>query len=686
MNNFLLFYFNKDFNSVKNINSLDELQSWVAHEEDLYRKKNKKKFLKQKLRLLDYSKKFSKDETTNELFLIFNKIFSLKLPSKTKKEFIIKVLNLYSDLLTNEEILLFLTSFWHINGSTWHDFYFLFSTWLKYLNSEVLEINEKSIELIWFQDALLNINTEKKLMNFLMDLKDFIKLISLPYYLLSESLSYVNKKPDHFKDEEFVISEKIVLTVIDQFSKNEITLLDNILIDLLCYLVDTSNITNLDEFTSILRVNLPNWTKKSQPLVRRVLYFIHQIWQKRLISYSHFLEFTYYVGKNIGKMRNHLYINHIIKLQQQSFLQINQMFELINDPKITSFMSYKTKNKLFQSFEAHPEIFIDLKFLKFYLNLKKCLVPFINNLNNYYFVIFNNEQAWQTFISYFIIQPYKRKKFYINLMIKYLKSQQYAIQFDNLSDLFFESLEKATQLALNISNEKIKYIIFEKLLILNENDERFAPLVPSLFLSFNDVIFNENFRSKMSNKFISYISKLNPLTMNANYYRMFLRDTYKIVLNNDISFKHKDSLADKLNSFLEAFISYRTNLIPDKEKMEFLEYLTTFNLSPDPKKIIMRWVKNQPNLNVKIISTIKDSFTKSQIISDLKGSTNELVLNDVKCGSCLREITQTQDRKSCDTCEITLCITCFIEFEFSGDNCPGSIYGNKLHKFKIRKE
>ena len=174
--------------------------------------------------------------------------------------------------------------------------------------------------------------------------------------------------------------------------------------------------------------------------------------------------------------------------------------------------------------------------------------------------------------------------------------------------------------------------------------------------------------------------------MNANYYRIFLRDSYKIVLNNDISFKRKDSLAVKMDSFLETFISYNSDLIPDKEKLEFLEYLTTFDLSQNTKNIIMRWVRNQPGLNVKIISTIKDSFNISNESQAISGSTNNLVLNDVKCGSCLREIDQLHDKKSCDVCDITLCITCFIEFEFSGENCPGAIFGNKLHKFKIKKE
>ena len=686
MENFLLYFFDKDFNSIRHIKSLEELKSWVANEEILNRKNKRKKFKNQRMRLLDFDKNFTKEETNSELFLIFNKIFSLNLSFKIKEEFVFKVLNLYRDILTKEEIVLFLTSYWHINGSTWHDFYFLFSIWLKFLETEVLEITEKSIELIWFQDALLNINTEDKFINFLLDIPEFIKIISLPYYLFSESLSYVNKKPDHFKDDEFVISENIINSVINQFCKYENTLLENIFIDLLAFVVDISNINNVDKFTTILRENLGKWIKKNIKSLNRIMYFIHQIWQKRLISFSHFLEFTFFIGKNIGKRKNNLYVNYVIKIYQQSFLQINQVTNLINDSKITALLSYKTKLKLFQTFEAKPEIFNDLEFIKFYFKLKNSYNPFINNLNNYFQITFSNELTWQSFISFFITQTKKRKENLLNSLIKYLKSNQYNIQSTNFADGYNETLEKVNILATNNDNNGFKYTILEKMYKMMDNDERYSALLPSLILNFFELFTDETYRNRSAQLVNKYLQKLNPLTMNGNYYRMFLRDSYKIALRNDYVPKIRDELNQKLERFLESYIHYGNNIIQDKEKIEFLEYLTTFSLSNETTNKIVNWVNNQPNLNVRILTTIKKSNESTNESLEFTSTQQELVLNDVKCGSCLREIKEPRDKKSCDYCDITLCLTCFIEFEFSGENCPGVLFGNKMHKFKIKNK
>lgn len=684
MNNFLLTYFNKDFKSIRNIQTIEELKDWIANEELLDRKNHNKKLKNNRMRLLDFNKNYSKEESNSELFLIFSKIFSMNITAKAKEGFLVRVLNLYSESVSKEEILLFLTSFWHIIGSTWHDFNFLFVLWLKYFKTDLLELTEKSIELIWFQDAVLNINTEQKFVNFLLELPDFITLISVPYYLLSEALSLINKKPDHFKDEEFIISEKIINLTITQFCRHEDTLLEKIYIDLLSYMVDTVDLANIDHFTTILRSNLISWLKKGKTSLIRFLYFIHQTWQKRLLSYSHFLEFTFYIGQNIPKRENNLYVNYILNLYQQSFLQINQAITLLNDPKILAFLSFKTKRRVFEAFESKTELFFDLEFLELYFKLKKSFHPKIRNLNNYFHIAITNEPAWESLISYYIVQDMKRKKYLFNSLLNYFNSDQYNIQFNNLAEKFFKMQEKLIHLASSLHDELQRFYIFEKMFMVLEKDERYASLISSFVLNCLDLFNSETLKSKLIKKLNDYVTKLNPLTMNANYYRMFLRDTFKIAQHCDFLPLIKEELNRKLDLFLESYILYSDYLIPDREKIEFLEYLTIFDLTDDMTAKIMNWVKNQPNVNVKILTTMRKSPKINQSILESTFS-EEIHQNEIKCGSCLREIEKTWDKKSCEHCGITLCLTCFVEFEFSGEQCPGVLFGNKMHKFKVKK-
>lgn len=680
MTNYLITYFNKDYNSIKNIRTLKELKSWVANEETL---KKKKKFRNLRMKLLDFGSNFTKEEINSELFIIFEKIFKLKLSKQIKEEFIVKVLNLYDAQIPKEEILLFLTSFWHINGSTWDDFYFLFSSWLKFLKIQILELSEESIELIWFQDAILNINSEVKCINFLLDLPKFTDLISLPSYLLSDSLSYINKTPDHFKDNEFVFSDKIINFIINQFCKFENTLLENIFLDLLSYIIDTSNIENVNNFTNAMRKNLLFWTKKDKKFTIRFLYFLQMLWQKSLLSFSHFLEYTFFVGMNISKTRNNIYVNHVIKLFQQSFLQIAQVVELINDPKIISWLTYQTKRKMFQTFESVPDEFINLEFIKFYFKLKKGITLYGNSLSNYFHLVINNPVYWQSFISYFISQPKKNKIKIIKSLIKYISSSRYNIQFNNFADEFFESSKKLTELISSTDDKEIKELMFKKMLRSVTKDERYTIFIPSLLLNFI-ILFNDNKQKIFIMKIFSeQLLKMNPLTMNANYYRMFLRDSYKILLVKELELKTKNELNEKLDVFLESYMQYSDYLIPERQKIEFLEYLTTFDLSVETTNRIMIWVKNSPNLSVKILTTIHESNKNINLDNIQVNFEKELILNDIKCGSCLREIHGSEIKK-CDYCNITLCLSCFIEFEFSGENCPGVVFGNKMHKFKIK--
>ena len=270
----------------------------------------------------------------------------------------------------------------------------------------------------------------------------------------------------------------------------------------------------------------------------------------------------------------------------------------------------------------------------------------------------------------------------INGLVKYINSNQYTIQFNNFADKFFESLEKITDLVSSTDDGEIKELLFNKMFSTIIKDERYSILIPSFIANFITLFTDELPKERAINLFSKQLSKLNPLTMNSNYYRMFLRDAYKIALNDELFSFEKDELNKKLDMFLESYMQYSDYLIPDKQKVEFLEYLTTFELLEETKNKIVNWVKSKPELNVKII-TITDSSKQTKITSSKIHFENELVLNDIKCGSCLREM-QREDVKQCDYCNITLCLSCFIEFEFSGDNCPGVLFGNKLHKFKIK--
>ena len=227
-------------------------------------------------------------------------------------------------------------------------------------------------------------------------------------------------------------------------------------------------------------------------------------------------------------------------------------------------------------------------------------------------------------------------------------------------------------------NEDLKIFIYEKMINLLDKDERYSSVIPSFALMFLDYITDERAK-KIIELFKKSILGLNPQTMNANYYRMFLRDGYKIAFRKDIEASILRDLNGILDTFLESYILYSNLLIPDNEKIEFLEYLLTNDLSEETSEKIFNLIKTQPNLNVKILinATVKPEQQYQ----------TQLELKNVKCGSCLREISgfYVLDKKSCEICDIDLCITCFIEFEFSGENCPGSIFGNKTHKFKMKK-
>ena len=150
MPNFLTEFFNKELSPLKKIQSMDDLKSYIAEEGT---QQGKRKARNQKLKLLNFNETSYNEKLNDELFFLFTKIYNFNLTNKLKEGFILKVLKLYQEELTKEEIILFLSAFWHINGSTWLDFKFLFEIWLKFLQVDSIIISEKSIELIWFQDA-----------------------------------------------------------------------------------------------------------------------------------------------------------------------------------------------------------------------------------------------------------------------------------------------------------------------------------------------------------------------------------------------------------------------------------------------------------------------------------------------------------------------------------------------------
>ena len=681
--NFLKGYFDKDSKSFKKIHSLQDLKGWISQEENLNRRKKKTK--NKKLKLLNFENNFDKEDTNRELFTIFNKLYSLNSSNYQKEKFSVRILNFYNERLTKEEILLFLTSFWHINGSNWSDFNFLFKVWLKFLQTDVLDISEKSIELIWFQDALLNITTPDTFEKFLLELPSFIELISIQYYLLVESFSYLNKKPDHFIEEEHISTDKILSLLLDQFCRYENQLLEKIFIDLLSLIITSLDISNLERFSNFLRSTLQKRLQKRIQSLRKLLLFIQQCWQKRLLSYSHFLEFILLTGKSVSKRKNNEYVSKVLGLYNSSFLQLNHITSLLDDKKITSFLTHRTKQKIFNIFESNPEIFINMQSLEFYLSLKKGILSRSNNLQNFFQIIFQNQVPWQSFITFFLLQNSKSKRRYFKRLLIYINSNNFNMQFNTISEKFFTLLEKITNILTYMNDENLKKYIFSTTYEMIVKDERYSSLIPTLISSFLDLLEEETGKNVAVKDFLKFLDNQNPLALNANHYRLFLRDAYKIATREDYSLKLKEDLNGKLNTFLESYIQYSNYLIPDNEKLEFLEYLLTINLVEETTNFILLWVKNQPNLNVRIIARGNKAVKKYSILKeeDTK-QTKEFLIKDIKCGSCLREITESNDKKSCELCDITLCITCFIEFEFSGENCPGAIFGTKIHKFKIR--
>ena len=260
---------------------------------------------------------------------------------------------------------------------------------------------------------------------------------------------------------------------------------------------------------------------------------LQYLWQYNILSFSHFLEFTFFVRKNISAYRNNIYVDHVIKLNQQSFIQIRELINLINDKKILFLLNYKTKRKLFRTFESTSDIFSDLEIVKFYFKFKNGITSFFSiSLANYFHIVFNNTMSWQTFISYFLTQSKKEKTSLINSLVKYINSNQYTIQFNNFADKFFESLEKIILLVSSTDDGDIKEILFNKMFSILVTDERYSILLPSFILNFIALFTNELSIVRALNLFSKELNKMNPLTMNANYYRMFLRDAYKIELNN----------------------------------------------------------------------------------------------------------------------------------------------------------
>jgi hypothetical protein len=683
---------NKEYKILKKISSINELHSWIKTEE-LLDKKNKFKY--NKLKLLNFDSNFPVKKENRDLFLVFNKITSLKLSNNVKESLILKFLILYDEILSKEEILLFITSYWHITGSNWSDFYFFFSIWVKFLNIEILEIGEKSIELIWFQDAILNINLEKKIINFLLNLKEFLKLVILPYNLLTESIFYINKKPNKEQTTiDKLLTNKTLNLVINLFCISDSPLLENVYIEIISNLVDSRNLSNVDFFTNKIRMNIINWSLKSKKSLNRFLFFIQQIWQKRLITHSHFLEFINVIGNSISKNKkfslfdgkNNLLANYIISLYHGSFLQLEQVLLLLNsDTLIYKKISNKTRANLFNIFESNSELFYDIKQMEFYLDLKKIYFFKKTHLNTFFQIIFDNPISWGNFVSVFVTRNKFRTK-YFNLLLSFLKSENEKIKFSNIDEKFFRSLGKILDLASVIRVEPGAYFFFKKYFYIMEKDERYISFIPSLVLNFFNVFENEICRIEAVEKLLQILRGLNPLTINPSYYRMFLRDNYRLLIHHEIPIKIEKQLKIILDNFLEGYMHYSDFLIPSIEKIEFLSYLVTFEISDGTKNTILNWLKNQPNVNVKIL---EPNIKKNMAIQKEKFQmlhTNQVIKNDMKCGSCLREIINRQEQKSCDQCEIILCTTCFMEFEFSRENCPGTLFGSKTHKFLIKKD
>lgn len=682
MPNFLTEFFNKELSPLKKIQSMDDLKSYIAEEST---QKGKRKARNQKLKLLNFNETSYNEKLNDELFFLFTKIYNFNLTNKLKEGFILKVLKLYQEELTKEEIILFLSAFWHINGSTWLDFKFLFEIWLKFLHVDSIVISEKSIELIWFQDALLNVTTENKLTNFIYDLPSFIKLANFQSYPISESLQYINKQPDHvieYQENNF-LTERILNLLVKEFCKNTNVQLEKIYLELFGVLVDASNVIAIDFFTKNLRKNAKNWLRNDKLSSARFLYFILQIWQKRLISFSHFLEFVFQIGKIIPKLENNLYIDYVINMYYSSFLQLNHLLKLLNDRKILTLINNKNKSKIFEIFEANGEIFTDLQAIQFYIKLNKRLFSYRNNLGFYFDCIIGNQNTWHSFVTFLLDQTIENQKKFFSLFLIYFSSSYYNMNFNTIYEKFIDFQNKLTNI-LRYSNEEMKGYIFQKMTKTINEDERYLPLLPSFVLMTMDYVTTESTKNLIAEKFNQSIKTLNPLTINANYYRMFLRDSFRITFRKDINYTIQEAITTKLESFLESYMQYNNLLIADNEKIEFLEYLLTNEVAKQTSEKIFNWIKTKPNLNVKIITSLKHTMEERQ--ERESNNQTQLVLKDIKCGSCLREITTIRDKKSCEICEITLCLTCFIEFEFSGENCPGSIFGNKVHKLKMRRE
>ena len=101
MPNFLTEFFNKEVASLKKIQSFDDLKAYLAEETF---QKSKKKIKNRKLKLLNFDETASNEKTNSELFLLFNKKYSLDLSERVKERFNLKVLNIYIEVLTKEKI------------------------------------------------------------------------------------------------------------------------------------------------------------------------------------------------------------------------------------------------------------------------------------------------------------------------------------------------------------------------------------------------------------------------------------------------------------------------------------------------------------------------------------------------------------------------------------------------------